>query len=60
MLKRSALGKDVEVPMDQSEYQTKMAGAMGDLGYLWHGPVDSRLAPQFLAENSKWFLDSKD
>jgi putative glycosyltransferase (TIGR04372 family) len=60
MLERSALGKDVEVLMDQSEYQTQMAGAMGDLGYLWHGPVVSRLAPQFLAENSKWFLDSKD
>jgi len=60
MLERSALGRDVEVLMDQSEYQTQMAGAMGDLGYLWHGPVVSRLAPQFLAENSKWFLDSKD
>jgi putative glycosyltransferase (TIGR04372 family) len=60
MLVRSALGKDVEVLMDQSEYQTQMASAMGDLGYLWHGPVVSRLAPQFLAENSKWFLDSKD
>ena len=60
MLERSALGKDVEVPMDQSSYQNQMASAMGDLGYLWHGPVVSRLAPQFLAENSNWFLDSKD
>jgi putative glycosyltransferase (TIGR04372 family) len=60
MLERSALGKDVEVPMDQSSYQNQMASAMGDLGYLWHGPVVSRLAPQFLMENSKWFLISKD
>lgn len=60
MLERSALGGEVDLSMTQRNYQTKMAGAMGDLGQQWHGPVVSRLAPQFLAENSEWFLDRND
>jgi len=41
----------------QKKYQTQMADAMGDLGRLWHGPIVSLLAPKFLEENSRWFLD---
>ena len=44
----------------QINYQTQMADAMGDLGRLWHGPVRSRLAPKFLEDNSRWFLDKNN
>jgi hypothetical protein len=60
MLERSTLGGEVDLLMAQSRYQTEMASAMGNLGQRWHGPVVSRLAPQFLAENSEWFLDKND
>jgi putative glycosyltransferase (TIGR04372 family) len=42
---------------NHKNYQTQMADAMGDLGRLWHGPAQSRLAPRFLEDNSEWFLD---
>ena len=60
MLERTTLGGEVDLLMAQSRYQTEMASAMGNLGQRWHGPVVSRLAPQFLAENSEWFLDKND
>jgi putative glycosyltransferase (TIGR04372 family) len=60
MLERTTLGGEVDLLMAQSKYQTEMASAIGNLGQRWHGPVVSRLAPQFLAENSEWFLDKNE